>query len=149
MGQYNPLLSSDTVNRQFFEVGGCQYHIHLATLRGAHDLDAKPGRQARRVLNRFIELHHEVDITAFGSVIKAGAEEPDDGAFAENLGSGRLDGIDFVLIQTHSSALEDLIESGGGEDPSNPGIQLFVTGLFQALIDPGGKLAELQLDLFA
>src|SRR5690554_3617733 len=64
MDQYNPLLSSDTMNRQFFEVRCRQYHIHLATLRGAHDLDAEPGRQARRVLNRLIEIHHEVDIAA-------------------------------------------------------------------------------------
>lgn len=97
MRQYDSLFPSDTVNWQFFEVGCCQYHIHLATLRGAHDLDAEPGRQARRVLNRFIELHHEVDITAFGSVIKAGAEEPDDGAFAADVSHHCLDGINVGL----------------------------------------------------
>src|SRR5690554_71087 len=97
MDQYNPLLSSDTMNRQFFEVRCRQYHIHLATLRGAHDLDAEPGRQARRVLNRLIEIHHEVDIAAPGGVIEAGAEEPDDGPFATVFGNHCLDSINVGL----------------------------------------------------
>src|SRR5690554_5304930 len=101
MRQYYPLFPIDTVNRQFFEVRCRQYHIHLAALRGAHDLDAEPCRQACWMLNRFIELHHEVDVAAPGSVVNARPEQPDIGLFAENLGSGRLDDIDFVLIQSH------------------------------------------------
>lgn len=97
MTKYYSLFPSYTVNRQFFEVRCRQYHIHLAALRGAHDLDAEPGRQACWMLNRFIELHHEVDIAALGGVIKAGAEEPDNGPFATVFGNHCLDGINVRL----------------------------------------------------
>src|SRR5690554_359088 len=52
-------------------------------------------------------------ISWIGKRFNAGAEEPDLGVFAEDLGSGRLDDIDFVLIQSHGSALEDLIKGAG------------------------------------
>ncbi|MGM0927686.1 MAG: hypothetical protein ACQEXC_14870 [Pseudomonadota bacterium] len=49
------------------------------------------------MLNRFIELHHEVDIAALGGVIEAGAEEPNDGPFATDVSHHCLDSIDVRL----------------------------------------------------
>ena len=97
MRQYDSLFPSDAVNRQCFEVGCCQYHIHLAALRDTHDLDAQPGRQPRWMLNCFIKLHHEVDIATFGGVIKAGTEEPDDRAFTAYVSHHCLDSINVRL----------------------------------------------------
>jgi hypothetical protein len=137
------------VNRKTLQPGCLQQNIDLLLAELHDDSPFEARTVPGRVIDGLGDRDHQVDVAAPGSVVNARAEEPDLGLFAENLGRSSLDGIDFVLIQTHSSALEDLIEGGGGEDPSNPGIQLFVTGLLQALIDPGGKLAELQLDLFA
>lgn len=137
------------MDRKTLQHGSLQQNIDLLLPEFHDDSPFEARTVPGRVIDGLGDRDHQVDVAAPGSVVNARAEEPDLGLLAEDIGSGRLDDNDFVLIQSHGSALEDLIEGGGGEDPSYPGIQLFVTGLLQALIDPGGKLAELQLDLFA
>src|SRR5690554_782215 len=135
------------MDRETLQPRSIQQNIDLLLAELHDDRPFETRTVPGRVLNGLGNSDHQVDVATPGSVINAGSEETDLGFFAKYFRGGRLDDINFVLIQTHSSVVEDLIECVGGEDPGYPGIQLFVTGLLQALIDPGGKLSKLYIYL--